>query len=75
MHADIVVVAAGSGLRMGGVDKSLITVAGQPLLRWSLEALEALEEGLHLHLRAAHGARQQQHDAHDLEVVGDAREK
>ncbi len=41
MHADIVVVAAGSGLRMGGVDKSLITVAGQPLLRWSLEALEA----------------------------------
>ena len=41
MHADIVVVAAGSGLRMGGLDKSLITVAGQPLLRWSLEALEA----------------------------------
>jgi len=41
MHADIVVVAAGSGLRMGRVDKSLITVAGQPLLRWSLEALEA----------------------------------
>ena len=41
MHADIVVVAAGSGLRMGRVDKSLIAVAGQPLLRWSLEALEA----------------------------------
>jgi len=41
MNADIVVVAAGSGLRMGGVDKSLISVAGQPLLRWSLEALEA----------------------------------
>ena len=41
MHADIVLVAAGSGLRMGGVDKSLIAVAGQPLLRWSLDALEA----------------------------------
>ena len=41
MHADIVVVAAGSGLRLGGVDKGLISVAGQPLLRWSLEALEA----------------------------------
>ena len=41
MHADIVVVAAGSGLRMGGIDKGLISVAGQPLLRWSLQALEA----------------------------------
>ena len=40
-----------------------------------LEALEGLEEGLHLHLRAAHGARQQQHDAHDLEVVRDLGEE
>ena len=41
MTVDVVVVAAGSGARMGGVDKSLLTVAGQPLLRWSLDALES----------------------------------
>jgi 2-C-methyl-D-erythritol 4-phosphate cytidylyltransferase/2-C-methyl-D-erythritol 2,4-cyclodiphosphate synthase len=41
MLVDVVLVAAGSGTRMGGTDKSLITVAGVPLLRWSLDALQA----------------------------------
>ncbi len=41
MHVDVVVVAAGSGTRMGGTDKSLLSVAGRPLLRWSLDVLEA----------------------------------
>lgn len=38
---DVVVVAAGSGLRMGGVDKALIPIAGKPTLRWSLETFSA----------------------------------
>jgi len=38
---DVIVVAAGSGLRMGGVDKALIPIAGMPALRWSLESLAA----------------------------------
>lgn len=41
MLVDVVLVAAGSGTRMGGTDKSLISVAGAPLLRWSLDALQA----------------------------------
>ena len=41
MLVDVVLVAAGSGTRMGGTDKSLIDVAGLPLLRWSLEALQS----------------------------------
>jgi 2-C-methyl-D-erythritol 4-phosphate cytidylyltransferase/2-C-methyl-D-erythritol 2,4-cyclodiphosphate synthase len=41
MLVDVVLVAAGSGTRMGGTDKSLVTVAGAPLLRWSLEELQA----------------------------------
>ena len=41
MLVDVVLVAAGSGTRMGGTDKSLINVAGAPLLRWSLDALQA----------------------------------
>ena len=41
MLVDVVLVAAGSGMRMGGIDKSLISVAGAPLLRWSLDALQA----------------------------------
>lgn len=36
---DVVVVAAGSGVRMGGVDKALLPIAGKPALRWSLESL------------------------------------
>ena len=35
---DVIIVAAGSGQRMGGVDKSLLPIAGKPALRWSLEA-------------------------------------
>ena len=38
---DVIVVAAGSGLRMGGVDKALIPIAGKPALRWSLESFAA----------------------------------
>ena len=38
---DVVVVAAGSGLRMGGVEKGLIPIAGRPALAWSLGALAA----------------------------------
>ena len=41
MLVDVVLVAAGSGTRMGGTDKSLINVAGAPLIRWSLDALQA----------------------------------
>ena len=39
--ADVVVVAAGSSSRMGGVDKLDWTVAGRPLLAHTLEALAA----------------------------------
>ena len=38
---DVIVVAAGFGLRMGGVDKALIPIAGKPALRWSLESFAA----------------------------------
>jgi 2-C-methyl-D-erythritol 4-phosphate cytidylyltransferase / 2-C-methyl-D-erythritol 2,4-cyclodiphosphate synthase len=34
--ADVVVVAAGSSSRMGGIDKVLVPLAGWPLLAWSL---------------------------------------
>ena len=37
--ADAVIVAAGSGLRMGGIDKSSLAVAGRPMLRWAVEAM------------------------------------
>jgi 2-C-methyl-D-erythritol 4-phosphate cytidylyltransferase / 2-C-methyl-D-erythritol 2,4-cyclodiphosphate synthase len=36
---DVVVVAAGSSTRMGGVDKLLAPLMGRPLLAWSLEAV------------------------------------
>ena len=39
--ADVVVVAAGSSKRMGGVDKLLAPVAGRPLLAWTLSAIAA----------------------------------
>lgn len=39
--ADAVVVAAGSSLRMGGVDKLGATLAGRPLLAWSVESMAA----------------------------------
>ena len=38
---DVVVVAAGSGVRMGGVEKGLIPIAGRPALSWSLDAFAA----------------------------------
>lgn len=39
--ADAVIVAAGSGLRMGGVDKSALTLGGRPMLRWAVDAMRA----------------------------------
>ncbi len=38
---DVVVVAAGSGLRMGGVEKGLLPISGRPALSWSLDAFAA----------------------------------
>ncbi len=37
--ADAVVVAAGASVRMGGLDKMLVPVAGRPLLAWTLAAI------------------------------------
>ena len=39
--ADAVIVAAGAGLRMGGVDKSAIVIGGRPMLRWAVDAMRA----------------------------------
>ena len=39
--ADAVVVAAGAGRRMGGLDKGAALLLGRPLLAWTLEALAA----------------------------------
>jgi 2-C-methyl-D-erythritol 4-phosphate cytidylyltransferase/2-C-methyl-D-erythritol 2,4-cyclodiphosphate synthase len=39
--ADVVIVAAGSSRRMGGVDKLLVPVAGRPLIAWTLRAVAA----------------------------------
>jgi 2-C-methyl-D-erythritol 4-phosphate cytidylyltransferase/2-C-methyl-D-erythritol 2,4-cyclodiphosphate synthase len=41
---DVVVVAAGSSSRMGGVDKLEAVIAGRPLVAWSLAAFAALPE-------------------------------
>ncbi len=38
-YADAVIVAAGAGVRMGGIDKSAIPVLGRPMLRWAVEAM------------------------------------
>lgn len=38
---DVVVVAAGSSSRMGGVDKLMAPILGRPLLAWTLSALRA----------------------------------
>ncbi|MBX3031017.1 MAG: 2-C-methyl-D-erythritol 4-phosphate cytidylyltransferase [Chloroflexi bacterium] len=40
-YADAVIVAAGSGVRMGGVDKGALDLAGRPLLRWAVERMRA----------------------------------
>jgi 2-C-methyl-D-erythritol 4-phosphate cytidylyltransferase/2-C-methyl-D-erythritol 2,4-cyclodiphosphate synthase len=42
--ADAVIVAAGSSRRMGGEDKLGLTIAGRPILQWSVEALAAAPE-------------------------------
>jgi 2-C-methyl-D-erythritol 4-phosphate cytidylyltransferase/2-C-methyl-D-erythritol 2,4-cyclodiphosphate synthase len=39
--ADAVIVAAGAGMRMGGIDKSAVPVLGRPMLRWAVEAMRA----------------------------------
>ena len=39
--ADVVVVAAGSSARMAGVDKLAASIAGRPLLAWTLAAVAA----------------------------------
>jgi 2-C-methyl-D-erythritol 4-phosphate cytidylyltransferase/2-C-methyl-D-erythritol 2,4-cyclodiphosphate synthase len=39
--ADAVVVAAGASRRMGGIDKLDVSLAGRPLLAWSVEAMAA----------------------------------
>jgi 2-C-methyl-D-erythritol 4-phosphate cytidylyltransferase/2-C-methyl-D-erythritol 2,4-cyclodiphosphate synthase len=38
---DVVVVAAGSSSRMGGLDKLAVPLLGRPLLAWTLDALRA----------------------------------
>jgi 2-C-methyl-D-erythritol 4-phosphate cytidylyltransferase len=40
-HAAAVVVAAGQGLRFGAPDKTLLPLAGKPLLTYALDAVEA----------------------------------
>jgi 2-C-methyl-D-erythritol 4-phosphate cytidylyltransferase/2-C-methyl-D-erythritol 2,4-cyclodiphosphate synthase len=40
--ADVIVVAAGSSSRMGGIDKLAAPIGGRPLLAWTLEALAAV---------------------------------
>ncbi|MFN8520466.1 MAG: 2-C-methyl-D-erythritol 4-phosphate cytidylyltransferase [Chloroflexota bacterium] len=37
--ADAVIVAAGAGTRMGGVDKAALEVRGRPMLRWAVDAM------------------------------------
>ena len=37
--ADVIVVAAGSSRRMGGLDKLVALLAGRPLLAWTIEAM------------------------------------
>ncbi len=43
-RADVVVVAAGSSRRMGGIDKMTASVGGRPLLAWTLGALASNPE-------------------------------
>jgi 2-C-methyl-D-erythritol 4-phosphate cytidylyltransferase / 2-C-methyl-D-erythritol 2,4-cyclodiphosphate synthase len=40
-RADVVVVAAGTASRMGGIDKILAPIAGRPLLAWTLSTFVA----------------------------------
>lgn len=41
VDADVVVVAAGTSRRMGGIDKVTAPVAGRPLLAWTIDAMTA----------------------------------
>jgi 2-C-methyl-D-erythritol 4-phosphate cytidylyltransferase/2-C-methyl-D-erythritol 2,4-cyclodiphosphate synthase len=40
-YADAVIVAAGTGSRMGGIDKAALAIAGRPMLRWAVDAMRA----------------------------------
>lgn len=40
----VVIVAAGSGVRFGDTDKALVSLAGKPLLAWSLSLFAALPQ-------------------------------
>jgi 2-C-methyl-D-erythritol 4-phosphate cytidylyltransferase len=40
-YADAVVLAAGTSERMGGVDKLMMSIAGMPLIAWTLQAVSA----------------------------------
>ena len=40
----VVIVAAGSGVRFGDAGKALVTLAGRPLLAWSVSLFSALPE-------------------------------
>jgi 2-C-methyl-D-erythritol 4-phosphate cytidylyltransferase/2-C-methyl-D-erythritol 2,4-cyclodiphosphate synthase len=43
-RADAVVVAAGASIRMAGVDKLMATLAGRPLLAWTLDAIAVVPD-------------------------------
>lgn len=40
-YADVVVLAAGTSERMGGVDKLMVSIAGMPLVGWTLRSVAA----------------------------------
>jgi len=40
-HLGVVVVGAGSGTRLGGVDKAFMDVAGEPMLAHSVAVFES----------------------------------
>jgi 2-C-methyl-D-erythritol 4-phosphate cytidylyltransferase/2-C-methyl-D-erythritol 2,4-cyclodiphosphate synthase len=44
IRADAIVVAAGRSTRMDGIDKLTATLAGRPLLAWTLDAISAAPE-------------------------------
>jgi len=42
-YADVVVLAAGTSERMGGVDKLMVSIAGIPLVAWTLRSVAAAQ--------------------------------
>ena len=44
VHADAIVVAAGSSRRMGGIDKLMVPIGDRPLLAWTLAAVAGAAE-------------------------------